>query len=94
MIMKEELIRKGINIIVPVIVGGVVGAGLALLLAPKSGRETRKDLKRFAATAKDRVNLAIDQGKELYEEGRTKVVNAIDAGKTAFVQEKNKWLHA
>jgi gas vesicle protein len=94
MIMKEKLIKRGINIVVPVIAGGVVGAGIALLLAPKSGKETRKDLKRFATSTKDRVTLAIDQGKELYEEGRKAVVNAIDEGKTAFVRDKRKWLHA
>lgn len=28
------------------IVGGLIGAGLALLFAPKSGRETREDIKK------------------------------------------------
>jgi gas vesicle protein len=92
MVMKK-LIKRSIKIAAPAIAGGVVGAGIGLLLAPKSGKETRKDLKRFATTAQDRVNLAIDQGKELYEEGRKAVVNTIDAGKN-FVEEKRKWLHA
>ena len=85
----------------PLLVGGVVGAGVALLLAPKSGKDIRKDLKRFATTTKDGVNLAVDKGKELvdrgkeiYEEGRAAVASALDAGKTAFVQEKEKWQHA
>jgi gas vesicle protein len=30
--------------------GGIVGAGLALLLAPRAGKETRKDIVRFART--------------------------------------------
>ena len=92
--MKEELKKKGIDMLVPFLVGGAVGAGVALLLAPKPGKETRNDLKRFATTTKDRVTLAADRGKELYEEGRTAVANAIDAGKTAFVEEKEKWQHA
>ena len=89
----KKLINKGINIAVPVIAGGVIGAGIGLLLAPKSGKETRKDLKRFATTAQGRVNLAIDQGKELYEEGRKAVDSTIDAGRS-FVRDKRKWLHA
>ncbi len=112
MIMKEELTNKGINIMVPFLVGGVVGAGLALLFAPKPGKEIRDDVKRFTTTTKDRVVLAldkgIDKGKELYEEGRTAVASAIDAGKNvidagksaidvgknAYIQEKEKWQHA
>ena len=92
--MKEELKKKGINMLVPFLVGGAVGAGAALLLAPKPGKEIRNDLKRFTTTTKDRVTLAVDRGKELYEEGRTAVASAIDAGKTAFVEEKEKWQHA
>ncbi len=92
--MKEEPKNKGIGIVVPFIVGGVVGAGAALLLAPKAGKEIRQDLKRFATTTKDRVVLAVDKGKEIYEEGRTAVADAIDAGKAAFVREKEKWQHA
>jgi gas vesicle protein len=80
--------------LVPFLVGGAVGAGAALLLAPKPGKEIRNDLKRFTTTTKDRVTLAVDRGKELYEEGRTAVASAIEAGKTAFVEEKEKWQHA
>jgi gas vesicle protein len=92
--MKEEMANKGIDIMVPFLVGGVVGAGIALLFAPKPGKEIRNDVKRFATSTKDRVTLAIDKGKELYEEGRTAVESAIDAGKNAYIQEKEKWLHA
>ena len=92
--MKEELKKRGIDMLVPFLVGGAVGAGVALLLAPKPGKEIRNDLKRFATTTKDRVALAVDRGKELYGEGRAAVVGAIDAGKTAFVEEKEKWQHA
>jgi gas vesicle protein len=94
MIMKEELTNRGNSILMPFLAGGVVGAGLALLLAPKPGKEVREDIKRFATSTRDRVSLAIDKGKELYDEGRTAVAGAIEAGKTAFIQEKEKWQHA
>lgn len=32
--------------------GAVIGAGLALLLAPRSGKETRRDIARFAKRAR------------------------------------------
>ncbi len=92
--MKEELTNKGSTLIVPFLVGGVVGAGLAFLLAPKPGKEIRSDMKRFATTTKDRVTVAIDKGKNLYDEGRTAVANTIDAGKNAYIQQKEKWQHA
>jgi gas vesicle protein len=57
MIMKEELTNKGNSILMPFLVGGVVGAGVALLLAPKPGKEVREDIKRFATSTKDRVTL-------------------------------------
>jgi gas vesicle protein len=93
MIMKEELIEKGNTVLMPFLVGGIVGAGIALLLAPKPGKEVREDIKRFASNAKERVSSAVDQGKVLYEEGRTAVAGAIDAGKTAYIQEKEKFRH-
>jgi gas vesicle protein len=85
--------KRGATYILSFLAGGVVGAGIALFLAPKSGKEVRQDIKRFAGTAKDRVVQAVDKGKLYYEEGRTAVGNVIDAGKTAFAQEKEKWQH-
>jgi len=91
--MKEELTNKGSSILLPFLVGGIVGAGIALLFAPKAGSEVRDDIKRLTTRTKDRVSSAIDQGRMLYEEGKTAVTNAIDAGKTAFLQEKEKFRH-
>ncbi len=92
--MKEGLTKRENSMLLPFLAGGVVGAGLALLLAPKPGKEVRKDIKRLATSTSDRVSLAIDKGKDLYGEGAKAVVNAIEAGKTAFTQEKEKWQHA
>ena len=94
MIMKEELTNLSTNIIVPFLVGGAVGAGVALLLAPKPGKELRRDIKRFGTSTKDRIVLAVDKGKVLYGEGKAAVANAIDASVNAFVHEKEKWTHS
>ena len=99
MIMKEVLEKEAFekrerSILLPFLVGGLVGAGMALLLAPKSGKEMRKDIKEFAIKTRDTVSTTIDttidKGKVLYEEGKTAVAGAIEAGKDAFLKERNR----
>ena len=95
MIMKkEELNIKGSDLLVPFLVGGVVGAGIALLVAPKSGKEIRKDIKDFGVQTKDTIANTIDESKKMYERGKSAVVNAIDAGKTAFRQREERHFKA
>lgn len=59
--------------------GALIGTGAALLLAPRSGAETRQQLKDYADKAVDEVhekskaaksalNAAIDKGKEYVSE--------------------------
>jgi len=47
--------------------GAALGAAAALLLAPKSGRETRDLIAHKAQQASDAVN---DTGRDLYERGK------------------------
>jgi gas vesicle protein len=82
--MKEELTNKKVSILTPFLAGGVLGAGAALMLAPQSGSETRKDLNRIAG----RFSQAVDIGKDLYGESRVFVGKAVEAGKKAYVEEK------
>jgi gas vesicle protein len=84
MIMKELITNKRYSIVVPFLVGGVVGAGLSLLLTPKSGKEVREDLKRLANNSRDRVSMAIDKGKGFYNDTRERVSMAIDKGKGLY----------
>jgi gas vesicle protein len=44
--------------------GTVVGAAIALMLAPKSGEELREDLSDRANDLSDRVNDSIERGKD------------------------------
>lgn len=37
------------------LIGSLIGAGIALLYAPKSGKETREDIRRFATTSAETV---------------------------------------
>ncbi len=42
------------------VAGGIIGAGVALLFAPQSGKATRKDISRFAKKAKRRAEDVVD----------------------------------
>lgn len=50
------------------LVGGVLGATAGFLLAPKSGRALRSDIKT-------KSNKALDETKRLFAEGRTRLEN-------------------
>ena len=89
--MKEELgVNKVQSILVPFLAGGLVGAGVALLLAPKSGRELRKDIRDIAASTGDTITTTVEKGKKLYVESTAAVKNAIEAGKMAYTETKEK----
>jgi gas vesicle protein len=92
--MREELERKESSVFVPFVLGGLVGAGIALLLAPKSGKEVRNDIKDLAENARETITSTMHRGKELIEEGKIAVSSAIDAGKAAYVHEKEQHLKA
>ncbi len=83
--MKEEhTTNRSGSTLTTILVGGALGAGLALVLAPKSGKEIRKDLRRAA----DRLSHAVDIGKDLYGESKVFVSKAVDASKKAYTEEK------
>ncbi len=92
--MKEELEVKERSFLVPFLVGGLVGAALGLLLAPKPGREMRKQIKDFAVDTREKMGTAIDKGKELYGEAKTALSSAVEAGKQAYAEEREKVLTA
>ncbi len=56
--------RSTINDALKVVGGGIFGAGLALLLAPCSGRETRKSIAGFTGTVGDRAAGLLRSGRE------------------------------
>jgi len=89
--MKENFgVKKARTILVPFLAGGLVGAGAALLLAPKSGRELRKDIRDIAASTGDTITTTVDKGMQLYVESTAAVKNAIEAGKMAYTETREK----
>lgn len=82
------------------LVGALVGAGLALLFAPKTGEETQEDLKERArklkGVAEDRVREAQKQLESRMEQARKgvhekvdEVREAVDAGRQAAVEARD-----
>ena len=81
--------------------GGVVGAATALLLAPRTGRETRELLaergnefarraQEFATDAQGRAGEWMDKSRELFEEQTQRLMGAFEAGKDAMREEMRK----
>ena len=83
------------------LIGGIVGAGVALLLAPQSGRETRRKIREFTDDVKDKAEDVVEQikdrisetvhsGKDYLSDKKAVIAAAIDAGKEAYEKEKEK----
>lgn len=83
------------------ILGGVIGAITALLLAPRSGEETRKLIAGKAREGADYVasrsrevaektSEYIDRGKDVLQQQRDQISAAVDAGVKAYKEEKDK----
>lgn len=75
--------RRGGTSVGPFLIGVAIGAGIALLLAPQSGVDTRQSLKRGAGKAKRRArqlaDTATERATETIEDIRTNVGERIDA---------------
>jgi gas vesicle protein len=85
--------------------GGLIGAASALLLAPKTGREMRDQLRdqllehggefarRAQAVANDAQGRAgnwLDKSREVFEEQTQRLMSAFEAGKDAMREEIRK----
>jgi gas vesicle protein len=81
--------------------GGMLGAVAALLVAPKTGRETREILtergnevakraQEMATEAQGRAGEWFDKSRELFEEQTQRLMTAFEAGKDAMRDEIRK----
>jgi gas vesicle protein len=71
-------------------VGALAGAGIALLYAPYSGRESRSILARRTRELHDKAGTVMDEAKEMIQEKKSELLAAIEAGKQAMHDEKVK----
>jgi gas vesicle protein len=83
------------------VLGAFIGAATALLLAPRSGEETRKLLtvkakegaelvSNRSRTVAEKATSYVDRGKDLLQQQREQLSAAIEAGKQAYLEEKEK----
>ena len=99
---------SGSGVILSFLLGGLTGAALAILFAPRSGEETREMLGgkiregaergrkiRDRATARGREIIEdasdyVENQRESLEKRRDRLSAAVDAGRQAFRDEKDK----
>jgi len=76
------VIERGGTGVGPFIMGALLGAGVALLLAPRSGEETQQEIRRKAAqlrgAAEDKVRTVQRQIEERFEQAREGVMGRVD----------------
>jgi len=74
-------------------IGGLVGAGVALLTAPRSGEETRTMIRQKSIELKDRAAETIEETRaragELAQTGKDRVAEMTKRGQEAIAERSN-----
>ena len=71
------------------IVGAAVGAGIALLLAPASGAETRRRIGETSRRLGSRVRNGVDQARSQLSGLKHDVEAAVTSGRESFMRERD-----
>lgn len=83
------------GVLLAFIAGGMVGAGLALLYAPASGRETRERIgglaEDFKKKSEDWTGDVKQKVERFIDEERSVIKSAYDAGREAMAKEKARF---
>lgn len=99
--MADEKGTSLTTVVVSFLAGAAIGSGLALLFAPKTGKEVREQIrdltedavdkiKEYARDAQDKIISTYDSGKDLVMEKKSIITSAIEAGKEAMEKEKER----
>lgn len=78
------------SLMVAFVIGALTGAAVALLFAPATGEDTREYLGQKAREGKAKAQEALDQGREYYRDQRENIVTAVERGREAFKQVRER----
>ncbi|MBI3923994.1 MAG: YtxH domain-containing protein [Armatimonadetes bacterium] len=93
--------KEGLGFLFGLLVGSLVGASIAIIVAPQSGEKTRELLKDraldykeratdFANDLKEDYEDLVTRGRELYESKREQVVTRLRKNKSADGSSEQK----
>lgn len=71
-------------------IGALVGTAVALLYAPRSGKETRELLGKRGRELKDQASEALDKARDFVQGKKAELAAAVDAGRDAMREERAK----
>lgn len=80
---KEE----GMGVLSAFVLGGLVGAGIALLFAPSSGEETREKMGDWLASTKNKGQRFIEEKKDFLTSQKDAITAAYQAGKQVYTEK-------
>lgn len=89
------------TVFLAMVTGALAGAVAALLLAPQTGQESREQLRSYARRAEDGIRdigekagkefeRVVQRGRDLYEENKSVLTEAFDAGRDAMKRERER----
>lgn len=74
----------GSSVAIGFVLGTLVGAGVALLLAPRTGKENRRRLADAGGRWGDAVRSKFDQARDTAKDLKQDAKSALEAGREAF----------
>ena len=74
---------NAIAILLAFVLGGMIGAVLGILFAPRAGEESR-------AMIKDQMDDLVEKGKGVYDDTTVKVNEAMEQGKTQYSEKADE----
>ncbi|MBI3007107.1 MAG: YtxH domain-containing protein [candidate division NC10 bacterium] len=91
--MSSERGISGSAVVLAFLLGGALGAGLALLYAPESGKRTRVRLRQFAEEAQEKTEETVKEFRDKAEgrvrEWRDRVEEVVSTGKELLEEKKD-----
>jgi len=85
---EDFSVRGTSSVVTGFVVGAVIGAGLALLLAPATGTDTRRKLGDVARKVRDGATDKFGSVKDGLDHLKSDAKSAIDGGREAYRQSR------